>query len=527
VLLPLVFALDRPVMVDDPLYLKVAAQILRDPLRPYDFTMNWYGWPELFWDITKNPPLVSYWLAVVRGLGATSEWLAHVAMLPFAVAAVLGGVRLARRFVADAGWATTFWAASPAFLVSAATLMADVPALAASLWGVSAWIEGVDNTSSRARRFGALLVGVAFVLKYTALVAVLALVAYVVVGREPGQRRRGLGDLWVASLPAFAWGLLTLGTTGRVHVVDALVIGGGGLSPNPGWFGHRGVAILTFVAGASITLALVTLATLRDRRAALIGAGAVALGVTAALVTPWIWSPQGLRHGAQLMVGVLATAGALLLLRSLDEGLRDPAGRFLAVWALLHVAYLWFWSWSIAARFVLPALVPLALLLARRLERGAVGPRAIVSGVAVAAGLVAAIVVLRADGFPGELYRRALPALAAQARSDGRRAYFVGAWGFHYYAEQAGLPRLDTKGPAPRVGDLIFQSYYAGNNELPPTLVPRLREVGNVAAPAPPFGLHTMNINVGAGFHSTVFGPLPYFRAHLPAEGVIVWQVVR
>src|SRR5688500_6322343 len=110
VLLPLVLALDRPVMIDDPLFLKVATQILRDPLRPYDFIMNWYGWPEGFWDIFKNPPLVSYWLAVVRGLGATGERLEHVALLPFAVAAVLGGMRLARRFVARAGWATVSWA---------------------------------------------------------------------------------------------------------------------------------------------------------------------------------------------------------------------------------------------------------------------------------------------------------------------------------------------------------------------------------------------------------------------------------
>jgi hypothetical protein len=44
-------------------------------------------------------------------------------------------------------------------------------------------------------------------------------------------------------------------------------------------------------------------------------------------------------------------------------------------------------------------------------------------------------------------------------------------------------------------------------------------------APAPPFNLHTMNLNVGAGLHSSVFGPLPYFPAHLPAEGIKVWLV--
>src|SRR6185436_10776782 len=118
----------------------------------------------------KNPPLLSYWLAMARGLGATRDWLLHAALVPFSVAALLGGIRLARRFVNAPATATLLWAASPAFVVSAATLMADVPALAASLWGVALWIEGIDADSSRHRRLGALLVGIAFVTKYTAIV---------------------------------------------------------------------------------------------------------------------------------------------------------------------------------------------------------------------------------------------------------------------------------------------------------------------------------------------------------------------
>jgi hypothetical protein len=145
--------------------------------------------------------------------------------------------------------------------------------------------------------------------------------------------------------------------------------------------------------------------------------------------------------------------------------------------------------------------------------------------VAVAIGLVIAAVVVRADGFPGEIYRRALPSLAAQARTEGRRAYFSGAWGFQHYAEAAGLQRLDVRNPRVRAGDLIFQPYYAANSELPPGLSGRLREVGNMPAPAPPLNLHTMNLNVGAGLHSSVYGPLPYFPARVPAEGIKVWVV--
>jgi hypothetical protein len=516
--------LDRPVMIDDTLFLKAAAQILRDPLRPYDFAVNWYGTTEWFWNVFKNPPGVSYWLAAAQALGATSDVARHVAMLPFAVAALLGGLRLARRFVGAAAWTTAMWAASPAFVVAAASLMADVPALAASLWGVAFWIEGVDDGDSRRRRLGALLVGVAFVLKYTALVSVGALVLYVFAGRE---RRRGLSDLWVASLPAFAWGLLTLGTMERVHVIDALVVGGGGFSPNPGWFGHRAIALLTFFAGAAVAPVVLVVARRFDRRAVTLAGIALVLGVVVAIATPWLWSPRGLSVVTQAAAGVLGAAGALALLGALDEGRGDRDSRFLALWVLLHVVYLWLWSWTIAARFILPALVPLALLLARRIERERAGRSTPIFALATGLALVAAILLVRADSFTGEIYRRALPGVAAQARAEGRKVYFVGSWGFQHYAESAGFERLDANAPPPRIGALVLQPYYAGNNELPPTLAPRLREIGDLTAPAPPFDLHTMNINVGAGYHSSVFGPLPCARAHLPAEGIKVWLVAR
>lgn len=520
-LLPVLTALDRPVMIDDTLFLKAATQILRDPLRPYDFIVNWYGWPELFWDVFKNPPVEAYWLAAARLLGARTEIALHLAVLPFALLAVLGGVRLARRFVDDSAWATAVWVASPAFLVATATLMADVAALACSVWGLALWIEGTDRDLQRLRRLGALLAGMAVIVKYTAILGVAGVMLYSLLGRERGRR---LDDLWVASLPAFGWGLLTLGTMERVHMVDALVVAGGGFTPNPGWFGHRPVATLTFVAGTGVAVALLAIASLRTRRDVPFVAGALVAGTIAALIAPSVWSPRAVASGARIMVGILSAAGALVLAQAAREATRDRDGRFLALWAALHVAYLCLWSWTVASRFVLPLLVPVALLLVRAVARERpVLARRVVVGAIIVSSLVG-MAVLRADSFPGELYRRALPDIASQARAEGRRAYFVGAWGFQYYAERLGFERLDTRSPV-RPGDLIVQPYYAANNRLPFTVANRVRQGADIPAPAPPFDLHTMNLNVGAGFHASAFGPLPYVRAHLPAEGIKVWLV--
>jgi 4-amino-4-deoxy-L-arabinose transferase-like glycosyltransferase len=528
-LVPLLFVLDRAVMIDDALFLKAAAQIRRDPVRPFEFLVNWYGWEEPFWHVFKNPPGFSYWLAAVETLFGPHEAVLHLGALPFTVAAVLAAVALARRFAGQGAWVAAAWAASPAFLVSAATLMADVPSLALSLWGLVLWIRGADGDESRARRLGAALAGLAVVVKYTAALGVATLALYSVVVAGGARRRRQLADLWPAVLPAAGWSLLTLATHGRSHIIDALTVGGGGLDPNPGWFAHRAIALLTFVAGTSVFAVVLALPALRTPRGRALAGVAAAIGAGAALGTPVVWSPLGLPPGTVPFTGVLAAAGALVMLLAFREGLagRDGEGRFLAGWVALNLVYLWLWSWTIAARFVLPLMLPLAILLARALTRPGGPSRRSAGLLAAAAGgaLAVSVTVLIADAEVGDFYRRAVPQLGAQAQRERRQAHFVGAWGFQHYAERAGLAKLDRDLPRVERGDIVLQPYYAANRDIPGSVTARLEALASLPAPRPTLDVHAMNINVGAGFYSSTYGPLPFTRARLPAEGVLVWRV--
>ena len=68
------FALIKPVHIDDTVVLHVAANILHDPLRPFAGEFFWLETPQPLAKVTTNPPLVSYWLAPWIALAGYREW---------------------------------------------------------------------------------------------------------------------------------------------------------------------------------------------------------------------------------------------------------------------------------------------------------------------------------------------------------------------------------------------------------------------------------------------------------------------
>lgn len=518
-LTPLFFFLERPVTVDDTLYLRAAEQILRDPWHPFDSTIGWFTTPTALWVASKNPPGLAYWLAGVHALGGSNERWLHVSLLPFAIAAVLAGGRLARRFAGGSGWVTAVWVASPAFLVSASTLMADVPALAFSLWGVALWVEGVDADRGGARRLGALVAGVALFVKYTSILVLPILALYVLL--VVPARRRALLDLWPSLLTSAAWAALDIATHGRSHLIGSLwVVDASRRLSFSGWFLEHGIALLTFVAASGIFPALFLVPALRVSAGRWLVVLAAVLGIGASLVSQSIWS--AVSPWAAAGAGVLVAVGAAALLTASREVLRGERDQvFLAAWIGLHAIFIWFWSWTVAVRFVLPLMPPLALLLAR-----ALGPHRRWLLAATTAGAIAvSSVVLQADAFPGQFHREVISAVAREAQAGGRRVYFVGAWGFQYYAERAGMRWLDPLDRTVRAGDLILQPHYVANSIMPPVFKPRIEKAAYIDAPVPPLRVHTMHPLVGAGFYASSWGPLPFVIANQPAAGASVWLV--
>jgi hypothetical protein len=526
-LVPLLFTLGRPVGIDDPLFLKAAAQIRVDPTRPYDATTYWYERPGRLWQIAKNPPGISYWLALAQALGGRSEVAWHLAMLPFTVTAVGAGVWLARRFVGDSAWSTVVWVASPAFLVSAATLMPDVPSLALSLAGTALYVTGVDRDRRAVRLVGALAAGGAIVMKYPALVGVPVLALYPCLRAAPALRRRALADLAAAALPLAAWSVQNLVAHGRLHIVDSLT--GLGERTATG-VAQQLVASAAFLPAVAIFPLLFVVAAWRLRaRVAIMIASALG-GIGAGLLTPALW-PEAPRSLAPA-VAVSAMVGVCVLLTLAWGAVRawpdDPDTLFLVAWAGAYLLFVALVSWTVAARFLLPAVPPLAWALCRSLGLRPGEARSRETRWLTASGILAlalSIAVLRADSLPAEFHRDVIARVAERARPAGQRVHFRGAWSVLYYGEQAGMQWLDSTREPARPGDLLLGAQYVSNTRIPPELEGRLHLVGEFSSAVPPLGLHTMNQFVGAGFYSTVYGPLPFAFSRTPAAVVLVYRI--
>jgi hypothetical protein len=210
------FALMKPVHIDDTVVLHVAANILRDPLRPFAGEFFWLEEPQPLAKVTTNPPLVSYWLAPWIALAGYREWVLHLSFAPFVALLMWGMHRLATRWLGAqwAWWAVGWLMLSPAVLPGM-NLMRDVPALALLVGGLACWVEGLERRQAQWLIAGALLVGLAGLAKYTALIGLPLVALYTLQRRAYGA----LGWLTLALLPIAGWSALNLWTDGEVHLV--------------------------------------------------------------------------------------------------------------------------------------------------------------------------------------------------------------------------------------------------------------------------------------------------------------------
>ncbi len=517
-LLPFV---SKPFHGDDHVFIWVAQQIAEEPLDFFGFEVD-YGYATVpIHEVNHNPPGVQYFLAFFGALGGWKEGPLHLGMLLITGLAGLG-IYLLARDLSPAPLPATFMAVlSPVFLVSASSLMTDVPLLACYVWSVYLWRRGLDADKGPYLAGAALLMGVAYLCKYYGVTLLPLLFAYSVL------RKRSLGR-WAFYFLIPAACIAGYETITYLLYDVTTFSDAAGVALASKWRGEetaatRWVLTLVFAGGSFLPLALY-LRPLATWRWLAVGAGAVGLlalpliegfsplQLLLGTTEPYSW-PELLTFASLLFVGgAIFAVAARELLRQ-----RDADAALLALWIFGCVVFAAAINHYVSVRTLLPIAPAMGIALARGLPVGTrwAMPNRWFRWRSLAAAAVCAWVVA-GDYEIAEHGRKAAREATALASDEGAPLYHLAFWGFEYYVMEAGSTPLSFEEAGdfagritplmPRGALLVVHSHGAEAWESPP------KGFEHVTRFSYPFhtGLVTFHAASDAGFYSHKIGYLPF-----------------
>jgi 4-amino-4-deoxy-L-arabinose transferase-like glycosyltransferase len=521
----------RAFHVDDTLFLHAAQNIVKHPLDPYGFQVAWERTPQQMSEVTQNPPLTSYYIALAGRLFGWSERALHLAFLPITILLILGTYRLATKFTRIPLFAALAALLAPGVLVSASSVMCDTMMLTLWVWASVLWIESLERNNHLLLVLAALLAGAAALTKYFGVALLSLLFVYSLLR----LRRIGLWVLYflipIAILVAYQFwsedlyghglllGAAQFAAKQRAHA-------------NASW-PAMAIVGLSFAGGCTLST-LVFAPLLWSRKmlawtgagsmaaAALIAIGALNLGLQFA--GNYAHRENWLLVDTQLTLWI---AGGIFLLALAVADYwekRDGNSAFLGLWVLGTFIFAAFVNYTVNARSVLPLIPAAAILMARRIE--ASGDKVTHLRIKTAVGLavcgIVAFLVAGADAGLANSARQAASLIIEKTRGQRGTLWFEGHWGFQYYMEQAGALPLNVREAEFKPGDFIA---VPSNNIQTRGINPQLIASSEEIELQPARFASTIDGKHRAGFYSAYWGPLPFVIVRPPAERYQILQI--
>jgi hypothetical protein len=460
-----------PLQIDDTAYIYYARQTGTHPLDPYGFAILWFDLPQPANDVLA-PPVLPYSIAPVVRLFGERPVLWKLALLPWTFLLTFALHAHLRRFATGLELElTAFLLFSPALLPSL-NLMLDVPALALSLLAIHQFLQACATGSAGRAVLAGLVAAVAMQTKYTGVVAVAAMATATVVYCRPGL---GLAAIATAALGFLAWEFLITILYGTSHFFNSLESSSSTLADKvtliPLFFSQFG--------GLAPAVVLLGLTAAGLSRWWVIAAGAATVAGYAAvamfdvrysadaILSPRLFKVIGAAPAeielAEIIFDAIATVGAVALLYAGRRLTAEPAGpgrsdtQFLLAWLGMEaVGYLVLTPFP-AVRRVLGVFVVLTIVFGRLASRTCATPerRRLIRCV-VAIGMILGLVFAAVGWLGARAYQRGAEESDAFVRSHGGgRVWYIGHWGFQYYAERCGmLPVVPRYNAAPHSVEL-------------------------------------------------------------------------
>src|SRR5262249_44507962 len=482
--------LDKAFLIDDPVFLLQAQQILKEPRHPMALDICWV-FDNQCEPVAANMPgnfLVSYFLAPIVNR-PNPERLVHLMQIVMLWCGIVATVSLAFRFGFDtfaAAAAGLVLAPTPPVLAMASTAMPEMLAMALSVVGLERLWSWKENGKAIDGLVCALALGLAPIAR---LHLVLLWPVAAVLLRDDGRifdvqswirlpKRRGL--------PLVGAAFLTFVIVALSHRASQ------GLKATPifSWpeqFDRNLLSYLSYWIAAMPLGAAWFILRNRDVR------GWLFVPTMIALLS---WRPAGVRFW--LAAGLGAVVLVDILLWSLQR--QDHRRTACFLWLLLPLAALPYIQ--LPVKLLVPC-APAAALLVADILPAFRWRRTALCGI-VAIGTIFGSMILHADYRFAEMGRQAAERLIAPRVASGHRVWVASQWGLYWYALKAGGQVLRTN-DVPARGDYLVRGELEGYPEtlkrLPPAI---LVETFRVGGP----GGRTMSLKDNAGLYANPYGDL-------------------
>ena len=468
----------KPLCIDDTLYYYHAAHLAQHPFSPYLFQVFWYDRPQPAIEVLVPLGFPYYWAIAIRLFGE-HPFLWKLWLLPLSLALVFSLYGLYRRFAPGHEMTLTWMTVlSPVFLPSF-NLMLEIPVAAVGYGALVLFLRAQERESLAQTLLAGLIAGVAMQTKYTAFILPAVMLLYGLIFKK---LRWGLPAALTAVAVFWAIEGFFVIRTGHSHLLyQSGVYGSVNLLKK---YLYLAWPLVTTIGGVAPFWGLLGLLALRaKRRTIVIAALFVLLGYLLIALVPSrfaTFTRDALTGEESITLAFvifsvfgLAVMGTLLAvvwrLLGLSEGWRILAVRwrdyrvelFLSLWLCGEVATYFLLSPIPAVRRVFGLLVVSTLLIGRLASRTCQSfeCKTLMRKVAIA-NLALALLFYGVDLHDAWVERAAAETAARRVNEMNPQvnAWYVGRWGFQFYAEHAGMKPVVPDESEFRPGDWLVIS---------------------------------------------------------------------
>jgi hypothetical protein len=456
------FNIHKAVHIDDTGHLEIAKEIIKNPLHPMSGMVNWQNSAKPI-HLLNQPHLFFYLLAACIYFFGDSEIAFHLLLSLFSFLCILFFYFLAKnlRLRHPTVW-PAFLALGPGFIPSQ-NIMCDIPML--SMWLIFFWAILHPKSSTGGYRyyiFASLASALAILIKYLSLVLLPILLLDILLKK----RWNAIGTLAIPVFALAGWSLFNYFDYGGIHILERKNF------PFGFWNGVYNSINWAIALGAVAPFSVLILPDFFRRRIGktiLIASFLLFLVITL-LRTPYFDS--GLKVG--ILGGCFFSNGLALTFLCFSRGFRGfrslgpTSGEeerrllILFLWILAPMAFIILFPPFPAVRHVL-VVIPAILLMLGIFIRERVPNRALY--VAVLFTFVAGGVISLSDWEYADVYRVQASRIRAQLRPTSS-IWFLGHWGWQWYAKKAGMKEFDTQRTHLREGDLVIIPELVRKQEL-------------------------------------------------------------